>query len=182
MNVIPTRLESVMIVEPKVFGDDRGFFMESFNARQFASATGFEGYFVQDNHSRSDRHVLRGLHYQLPNAQAKLVRCSFGAVWDVAVDIRRSSPTLGEWVGVELSAENRRQLWVPEGFAHGFLVLSDAAELLYKASEYYAPDSEHCIIWDDPALGIEWPLNGEHPVLSSKDESGVLFAEARVFD
>ncbi len=167
-----TRLSipDVVLIEPKVFGDARGFFLESFNQRAFTEATGSDTPFVQDNHSRSSRGVLRGLHYQIQHPQGKLVRVVAGAVFDVAVDIRRSSPTFGRWVGVELSAENHRQLWVPPGFAHGFLVLSETADFLYKTTDYYAPEHERCIAWNDPQIGIEWPLQeGSVPVLSAKD-------------
>ncbi|MDH4584221.1 dTDP-4-dehydrorhamnose 3,5-epimerase [Pseudomonas sp. BN415] len=181
MNVITTALQDVLILEPRVFGDERGFFFESFNARTFAEATGVEREFVQDNHSRSQRGVLRGLHYQLQQAQGKLVRVVEGEVFDVAVDIRRSSPTFGRWVGVHLSAENKRQLWVPEGFAHGFVVLSEYAEFLYKTTDYYAPEHERCIRWDDPDLVIDWPL-AEAPQLSAKDKAGVNFKDADLFE
>jgi dTDP-4-dehydrorhamnose 3,5-epimerase len=180
MRAIATDLADVLILEPKVFGDDRGFFFESFNARAFEQATGLTREFVQDNHSGSQRGVLRGLHYQLQQPQGKLVRVTAGAVYDVAVDLRRSSQTFGRWVGVHLSAENKRQLWVPEGFAHGFLVLSEFAEFLYKTTAYYAPEHERCIRWDDPTLGITWPLNGQ-PQLSSKDQAGLNFVDAQVF-
>ena len=169
-----------MRFEPKVFGDDRGFFFESFNHRQFEDAIGRSVQFVQDNHSRSVKGVLRGLHYQLHRAQGKLVRVVHGEVFDVAVDIRRSSPTFGKWVGSYLSAENKHQLWVPEGFAHGFVVLSDSAEFLYKTTDYYAPEHERCISWNDPAIGIDWPLKGE-PALSGKDRQGKCLADADVF-
>ncbi|MCC6813093.1 MAG: dTDP-4-dehydrorhamnose 3,5-epimerase, partial [Rubrivivax sp.] len=158
MHVIPTALAGVLVLEPRVFGDDRGFFMESYNRRSFAQATGLDIDFVQDNHSRSRKGVLRGLHYQLRQPQGKLVRVTHGAVFDVAVDIRRGSPTFGRWVGVELSADNHRQLWVPPGLAHGFVVLSDSADFLYKTTDYYAPEHERSIAWDDPAIGIDWPL------------------------
>ncbi|WP_271409665.1 dTDP-4-dehydrorhamnose 3,5-epimerase [Pseudomonas sp. Q1-7] len=181
MNVITTELQDVLILEPRLFGDDRGFFYESFNARTFAEATGVDRDFVQDNHSRSQRGVLRGLHYQLQQAQGKLVRVVQGEVFDVAVDVRRSSPTFGRWVGVHLSAENKRQLWVPEGFAHGFLVLSDYAEFLYKTTDYYAPEHERCIRWDDPDLAIDWPLT-EAPQLSAKDKAGINFKDADLFE
>jgi len=180
MHVIPSALADVLILEPKVFGDERGFFYESFNARAFAQATGLQREFVQDNHSRSQRGVLRGLHYQLQQAQGKLVRVTAGEVYDVAVDLRRSSPTFGKWTGVILSAENKRQFWVPEGFAHGFVVLSDSAEFLYKTTDYYAPEHERCIRWDDPTLAIDWPLDGA-PQLSAKDQTGLSFADAQVF-
>jgi len=174
MKIISTDIPDVLILEPKVFGDDRGFFFESFNQKQWEETTGVKTNFVQDNHSRSVKGVLRGLHYQIKQAQGKLVRCVFGEVFDVAVDIRKSSPTFGKWVGVVLSAENKRQFWVPEGFAHGFLVLSDVAEFLYKTTDYYAPEHERCIIWNDPDIGIEWPFDGE-PRLSGKDAQGGSF-------
>lgn len=171
MNVIPTAIGGVFIIEPKVFGDGRGFFFESFNQRAFEAATGVTLPFVQDNHSRSAKGVLRGLHYQVEQPQGKLVRVVAGAVFDVAVDIRSGSPTFGKWVGVELTAENKRQLWVPPGLAHGFLVLSETADFLYKTTDYYAPQHERCIIWNDPTLAIDWPLDGE-PILSAKDAAG----------
>lgn len=180
MNVTPAEIPDVLLLEPRVFGDDRGFFFESFNARAFRDKTGLSREFVQDNHSKSARGVLRGLHYQVRQTQGKLVRVVAGAVFDVAVDLRRSSPHFGQWVGYELSAENKHQLWVPEGFAHGFLVLSDAAEVLYKTTDYYAPDAERSLRWDDPALAIAWPLEGD-PVLSAKDRDGQLLAEAETF-
>lgn len=180
MKVIPTKLPGVLIIEPKVFGDERGFFYESFNARAFEEATGVRVDFVQDNHSRSQKGVLRGLHYQLQNTQGKLVRVTQGEVLDVAVDIRRSSPHFGQWVAVRLSAQNHRQLWVPEGFAHGFVVLSDFAEFLYKTTDYYTPSAERSIRWDDPTLAIDWELT-EPPQLSVKDQAGTLLAEAEVF-
>ncbi|MBO1537600.1 dTDP-4-dehydrorhamnose 3,5-epimerase [Pseudomonas sp. OA65] len=180
MNVIATRLPDVLIIEPKVFGDDRGFFYESFNARAFAEATGCNLQFVQDNHSRSTRGVLRGLHYQIEKAQGKLVRVTAGEVLDVAVDIRRSSPTFGQWAGVRLSAQNHRQLWVPPGFAHGFVVLSESADFLYKTTDYYAPAAERCIRWNDPQLGIDWELDGA-PILSAKDQNGKALYEADLF-
>ena len=181
MKVIATALPEVLILEPQVFGDERGFFYESFNARRFAEATGVTREFVQDNHSRSARGVLRGLHYQLQQAQGKLVRVSAGEVYDVAVDVRRNSANFGQWVGVHLSAENKRQLWVPEGFAHGFLVLSEYAECLYKTTDYYAPTHERCIRWDDPQLAIDWPLDGLTPQLSAKDQQGLSLADAESF-
>lgn len=181
MKVITTALPEVLILEPQVFGDERGFFYESFNARRFAEATGVTREFVQDNHSRSARGVLRGLHYQLQQAQGKLVRVSAGEVYDVAVDVRRSSANFGKWVGVHLSAENKRQLWVPEGFAHGFLVLSEYAEFLYKTTDYYAPPHERCIRWDDPQLAIDWPLDGLSPQLSAKDQQGLSLTDAETF-
>lgn len=171
MNVITTDLPGVLIIEPKVFGDDRGFFYESFNAKAFKEKTGVSTTFVQDNHSRSQKGVLRGLHYQLENTQGKLVRVTHGEVLDVAVDVRRSSPHFGQWVGIRLSADNRRQLWIPEGFAHGFSVLSDSAEFLYKTTDYYNPAAERCIRWDDPDLAIDWQLS-EAPQLSAKDQLG----------
>lgn len=180
MKVIATQIPDVLILEPKVFGDERGFFYESFNATTFREATGLDVQFVQDNHSRSQRGVLRGLHYQLQQAQGKLVRASAGEVLDIAVDIRRSSPTYGQWVSVLLSAENKRQLWVPAGFAHGFVVLSEYAEFLYKTTDYYAPAHERSIRWDDPQLAIDWQLR-EAPQLSAKDQAGVLFKDADVF-
>lgn len=170
MKVTPLAVPDVLLIEPKVFGDARGFFFESFNQRAFNVVTGLDVQFVQDNHSRSVRHVLRGLHYQLPPyAQGKLVRAVVGEVFDVAVDLRPDSPTLGRWAGAVLSAENKRQMWVPPGFAHGFLVLSEAAEFLYKTTDYYAPEYERSIRWDDPDLGIDWPLEGAIPQLSGKD-------------
>lgn len=180
MNVIATRLPDVLIIEPKVFGDDRGFFYESFNARAFAEATGCALQFVQDNHSRSTRGVLRGLHYQIEQAQGKLVRVTAGEVLDVAVDIRRSSPTFGQWASVRLSAQNHRQMWVPPGFAHGFVVLSESADFLYKTTDYYAPSAERCIRWDDPQLAIDWELEGT-PILSAKDQNGKPLHEADLF-
>lgn len=182
MKVIATALPDVLIIEPKVFGDERGFFFESFNQQAFEKATGIGIEFVQDNHSRSEKGVLRGLHYQIEQAQGKLVRVVSGVVFDVAVDLRRSSATFGRWVGVELSESNRRQLWIPPGFAHGFLTLSDSAEFLYKTSDYYNPGHEHCIAWNDPALAIEWPLGGASPKLSIKDQAGGFLAESKVFD
>ncbi|AKU23923.1 dTDP-4-dehydrorhamnose 3,5-epimerase [Massilia sp. NR 4-1] len=180
MKVHPTAIDGVLLIEPAVFGDERGFFYESFNARRFAELTGIQADFVQDNHSRSAKGVLRGLHYQIQQAQGKLVRVTAGAVFDVAVDLRKSSPTFGRWMGVELSAENKRQLWVPPGFGHGFVVTSDYAEFLYKTTDYYAPEHERTVLWSDPALGIEWPLDGA-PQLSGKDRQGVLLADADVF-
>ncbi|MGQ9686854.1 MAG: dTDP-4-dehydrorhamnose 3,5-epimerase [Thiobacillaceae bacterium] len=179
MNVIETGLSGVLILKPKVFGDERGFFMESYNRRVFAEL-GLPTDFVQDNHSRSVRGVLRGLHYQIQQPQGKLVRVVRGAVYDVAVDLRRSSPTFGRWEGVELSEDNRRMLWIPPGFAHGFLVLSDYADFLYKTTDFYAPEHERCIAWNDPAIGIAWPLEGE-PVLSAKDRAGKALAQAEVY-
>lgn len=180
MNVIATRLPDVLVIEPKVFGDDRGFFYESFNARAFTEATGCTLQFVQDNHSRSTRGVLRGLHYQIEQAQGKLVRVTAGEVLDVAVDIRRSSPTFGQWASVRLSAQNHRQMWVPPGFAHGFVVLSESADFLYKTTDYYAPSAERCIRWDDPQLAIDWEFEGA-PILSAKDLNGKALHEADLF-
>ena len=180
MNVVPTAIADVLIIEPKVFGDERGFFFESFNHRQFAELIRRNVDFVQDNHRRSAKNVLRGLHYQIKQAQGKLVRVVQGTVFDVAVDIRRSSPTFGQHVGVELSADNKRMLWVPEGFAHGFVVLSDTAEFLYKTTDYWAPEFERSIAWNDPAIGIQWPIQGE-PSLSVKDQQAKALAEAEHF-
>jgi len=180
MNIIRTAISDVLILEPRVFGDARGFFLESYNARTFREATGVAVDFVQDNHSRSAQNVLRGLHYQIRQPQGKLVRVVRGAVFDVAVDMRKSSPTFGKWAGVELTEDNHRQFWVPPGFAHGFLVLSESADFLYKATDYYAPEHERCIQWDDPTIGIRWPLVGE-PLLSAKDKEGLMLGEAEVF-
>jgi dTDP-4-dehydrorhamnose 3,5-epimerase len=185
MNVIETGIPDLLVLEPKVFGDARGFFYESFNQKVFNEATGLGVTFVQDNHSRSAQGVLRGLHYQLQQPQGKLVRVVRGAVFDVAVDIRKASPTFGKWVGIELSEENKRQFWVPPGFAHGFVVLSESADFLYKATDYYAPAHERCIAWNDPALGIDWGLQARgipEPVLSDKDRAGVLLEKAQVYD
>ena len=177
MKVIPLAISDVVLLEPKVFGDERGFFYESYNQQAFQQATGLDVTFVQDNHSRSARNVLRGLHYQLPpKAQGKLVRAVVGEVFDVAVDLRENSPTFGQWVGEKLSAENKRMMWVPPGFAHGFLVLSEYAEFLYKTTDYYAPEFERSILWNDPDLAIKWPLSGE-PVLSAKDAQSPLFRQ-----
>lgn len=176
MNVIPTAIPDVLILEPKVFGDSRGFFFESYNEKVFREATGVTAHFVQDNHSRSARGVLRGLHYQVEQPQGKLVRCTQGEVFDVAVDIRCDSPTFGQWVGEILSEENKRQMWIPPGLAHGFLVLSDSADFLYKTTEYYAPQHERAILWNDPDLGIEWPLITP-PLLAAKDAAASLFCE-----
>ncbi|PTD98111.1 dTDP-4-dehydrorhamnose 3,5-epimerase [Pseudothauera lacus] len=181
MQVIATDIAEVLILEPKVFGDSRGFFMESFNARGFAELSGADVAFVQDNHSRSARGVLRGLHYQIRQPQGKLVRVVRGRVFDVAVDIRRSSPTFGRWVGAELSEENNRQMWVPAGFAHGFVVLSESADFLYKTTDYYAPEHERAIAWNDPQIGIRWPFEGE-PLLSAKDRQANSLAAAELFD
>lgn len=180
MQIQTTSIPDVLIIEPKVFGDERGFFYESFNARKFEELTGVATTFVQDNHSKSARNVLRGLHYQLQQTQGKLVRVVAGEVFDVAVDIRKSSPTFGHWVGVVLSAENNRQLWVPPGFAHGFMVTSESAQFLYKTTDYWAPEFERSILWNDPAIGIDWPLDGA-PMLSGKDQLGKLLADAEVF-
>lgn len=180
MQIHTTAIPDVLILEPKVFGDDRGFFYESFNQQRFADLTGITANFVQDNHSKSSRNVLRGLHYQIQQPQGKLVRVTAGEVFDVAVDLRASSATFGQWAGVTLSAENKRQLWIPEGFAHGFIVLSESAEFLYKTTDYWAPEFERSILWNDPALGIIWPGDGE-PMLSDKDKLGKLLADAEVF-
>jgi dTDP-4-dehydrorhamnose 3,5-epimerase len=180
MNVIKTAIPEVLLIEPKVFGDKRGFFYESFNASVWREKTGLESDFVQDNHSKSARGVLRGLHYQIQQAQGKLVRVVVGEVFDVAVDIRKSSPTFGRWVSAVLSADNSRQFWVPPGFAHGFVVLSETAEFLYRTTDYYAPQHERCIIWNDPALAIEWPLDVQ-PILSEKDGRGESFGDAEVY-
>lgn len=180
MNIIPTALPEVLVIEPKVFGDERGFFFESYNRKAFAAATGIDVDFVQDNHSRSEKNVLRGLHYQIEHAQGKLVRVVAGEVFDVAVDIRKHSPNFGKWVGVNLSADNKRMMWVPPGFAHGFLVVSDAAEFLYKTTDYWAPQHERCIAWNDPGIGVAWPLSGE-PTLSGKDRVGKALHEAEVY-
>ncbi len=181
MRVTPTAIPDVLVIEPQVFGDDRGFFYESFNQRVWQEKTGLDRTFVQSNHSRSLQGVLRGLHYQIRQPQGKLVRVVVGEVFDVAVDLRRNSPTFGKWVGERLSAENKKLFWVPEGFGHGFVVLSDVAEFLYKTTDYYAPDHERCIIWDDPDIGINWQLTGE-PILSVKDAEGVLFKDAEVYE
>lgn len=180
MKVIPTAIPEVLLIEPRVFGDDRGFFYESFNRRQFSEIVGQEVDFVQDNHSRSAKNVLRGLHYQIQQPQGKLVRVVQGAVFDVAVDIRRSSPTFGHNVSLELSADNKRMLWIPEGFAHGFLVLSETAEFLYKTTDYYAPEYERSIAWNEPSLHVSWPIEGQ-PTLSAKDQRAPLLANAELF-
>jgi len=181
MKVTPTAIPEVMLIEPRVFGDERGFFFESFNQAKFNQAAGYDVAFVQDNHSRSAKGVLRGLHYQLPpHPQGKLVRCVVGEVFDVAVDIRKSSPTFGQWVGAVLSAENKQQLWIPPGFAHGFVTLSETADFLYKTTEFYAPETERCIAWNDPTIGIDWHFPGE-PLLSAKDQLGVSLQSAEVF-
>jgi dTDP-4-dehydrorhamnose 3,5-epimerase len=180
MKATPLAIPEVILFEPKVFGDDRGFFYESFNQARFEEAVGYKVDFVQDNHSKSRQGVLRGLHYQIQQAQGKLVRVAQGEVFDVAVDIRRSSPTFGQWVGAILSAENKHQLWVPKGFAHGFVVLSETAEFLYKTSDYYAPPHERCIVWDDPNLAIDWHTSVT-PLLSAKDQAGAPFQQAEIF-
>ena len=181
MKATPTAVPEVIVIEPKVFGDARGFFYESFNGNAFDDAVGHHVEFVQDNHSRSSQGVLRGLHYQIQQPQGTLVRVARGAVFDVAVDIRKSSKTFGQWVGVELTEDNHKQLWVPPGFAHGFLVLSKTADFLYKTTEYYAPAHERCIVWNDAEIGIEWPDIGEAPKLSGKDAAGASFVAAEVF-
>jgi dTDP-4-dehydrorhamnose 3,5-epimerase len=180
MDIVATAISDVLIIEPKVFGDARGFFYESFNQRRFREVTGITADFVQDNQSKSAKNVLRGLHYQIMQPQGKLVRVVAGEVFDVVVDIRKSSTTFGRWVGVMLSAENKRQLWIPEGFAHGFVVTSDSAEFLYKTTEYWAPEFERSILWNDPAIGIQWPLTAE-PLLSGKDKLGTPLAQADLF-
>lgn len=180
MRVVPTSIPDVLVIEPRVFADARGFFLESFNVRAFREKTGLSPDFVQDNHSRSSRGVLRGLHYQIHQPQGKLVCVARGRVFDVAVDLRRSSPTFGKWAGTELNEDNHRQMWIPEGFAHGFLVLSELADFLYKTTDYYAPEHERCLLWNDPAVGIEWPLGGT-PLLSGKDREGQVLATCEVF-
>jgi dTDP-4-dehydrorhamnose 3,5-epimerase len=180
LKVIPTPIADVLLIEPKVFGDARGFFFESWNEKAFSTLAGRDVHFVQDNHSASSRGVLRGLHYQVRQPQGKLVRVVAGEVFDVAVDIRRSSPTFGRWVGERLSAENKRMMWVPEGFAHGFLVLSETAEFLYKTTDFYAPEHERSLLWNDPALGIKWPVDIE-PTLKPKDAQGAPLARAETF-
>jgi dTDP-4-dehydrorhamnose 3,5-epimerase len=180
MNVVKTAIPDVLILEPKVFGDSRGFFMESYNKAVLAKA-GITAEFVQDNHSRSAKNVLRGLHYQLEKPQGKLVRVAEGEVFDVAVDIRRKSATFGKWVGVRISGENKKQLWIPPGFAHGFVVLSESADFLYKVTEYWSPTDEHSLVWNDPEVGIEWPMN-DAPVLSAKDAAGASLRDAEVFE
>ncbi len=182
MKITPCAIADVLLLEPRVFGDDRGFFFESFNQRAFNHATGLDLHFVQDNHSRSARNVLRGLHYQTMQPQGKLVRVTVGEVFDVAVDIRRNSPTFGKWAGALLSASNKRQLWVPPGLAHGFLVLSESADFLYKTTDYYAPEHERCIAWNDATLAIDWPLHGAVPLLSGKDAAGKTFPQAELVD
>ncbi len=180
MKVIPTPIADLLIIEPKVFGDDRGFFLESWNKQAFAEL-GLDLDFVQDNHSRSQKGVLRGLHFQNPNPQGKLVRVVAGSVWDVAVDLRRSSPTFGKWFGLELSAANKRMFWVPQGFAHGFLSLEDGTDFIYKCVGYYEPAHEHSLLWNDPAVGIEWPLGDIEPLLSGKDKIGKQLGEIEAF-
>lgn len=182
MKVTPCAIADVLLIEPRVFGDDRGFFFESFNQRTFCDITGLSVDFVQDNHSNSARHVLRGLHYQISQPQGKLVRVVAGEVFDVAVDLRRRSPTFGRWVGKRLSADNKHQLWIPSGMAHGFVVLSESAEFLYKTTDYWAPEHERCIAWNDPTLAIEWPVLTGGPLLSAKDAKGVAFLKAEVFE
>ena len=179
--VTPTAIPDVLVLAPKVFGDARGFFFESFNARDFVQATGIDTPFVQDNHSKSVKGVLRGMHYQIQHPQGKLVRAVQGSVFDVAVDLRQSSPTFGRWVGTVLSAENHLQLWVPPGFAHGFVVLSESAEFLYKTTDYWYPEHERSLLWNDPAVGIEWPIDSA-PQLAAKDQAGKLLAEADTFE
>lgn len=181
MKFITTEIPDVILIEPRVFSDDRGFFFESFNEREFRNNTGLDPHFVQDNLSRSRKNVLRGLHYQIKQPQGKLVRVVAGEVFDVAVDLRKSSPYFGKWVGIVLSAENKRSVWIPEGFAHGFLVLSDSADFHYKITDFYAPEHERCIIWNDPDISIEWPLSGE-PILAAKDQIGKRLAQSEVFD
>ncbi|MFZ2162789.1 MAG: dTDP-4-dehydrorhamnose 3,5-epimerase [Sideroxyarcus sp.] len=181
MQVVATAIPDLFTIEPRVFGDDRGFFYESFNQRRFTELTGVTDSFVQDNHSKSARNVLRGLHYQIRQPQGKLVRVIAGEVLDIAVDIRKSSPNFGNWVGVNLSAENKKMLWIPKGFAHGFVVLSDSAEFLYKTTDYWAPEHERSIVWNDPDLAIDWQLNGASPLLSAKDQAGKLLREAETF-
>lgn len=180
MKVVPTAIPDVLIIEPRVFGDERGFFLESWNAREFDGAVGAKVQFVQDNHSRSRHGVLRGLHYQIKQPQGKLVRVARGRVFDAVVDLRKSSATFGRWVGTELSEDNHRQLWIPPGFAHGYLVLSESADFIYKATDYYAPEHERCLIWNDPAVGIHWPAN-EEPILSAKDRTGLPLHDVEVF-
>ena len=183
MNVISTSISEVLVIEPKVFGDSRGFFFESFNHKNFSQATGLDVKFVQDNHSRSVKGVLRGLHYQIRQPQGKLVRVVRGQVFDVAVDIRRSSPTFGQWVGVELTEDNYRQLWVPSGFAHGFYVLSDTADFLYKTTDYYFPDLERSLLWNDPVIAVSWPIQANvSPIISAKDKIAPKLADAELFD
>ena len=183
MKVTRSAIEGLLVLEPKIFCDERGFFLESFNQKAFEAAVGSDLYFVQDNHSRSSRGVLHGLHYQLPpHTQGKLVRVTHGAVFDVAVDLRRRSPSFGRWFGIELSGQNHKQLWLPPGLAHGFLVTSNSADFLYKTTRYYAPEAERCVRWDDPVIGIDWPLHGRVPLLSAKDMAAPALAEAPLFD
>ena len=180
MNIVLTEISDVLLLEPKVFVDERGFFLESYNQRVFLEKTGVAAQFVQDSHSRSSQSVLRGLHYQIQQPQGKLVRAIFGTVFDVAVDLRKSSPTFGQWIGCLLSAENKRQVWIPPGFAHGFLVVSEIAEVLYKTTDYYAPQHERCILWNDPDLAIDWPVSAP-PIISAKDQAGKMFKTAEVY-
>lgn len=180
MKIVETRLLGLVVLEPKVFADNRGYFLESYNQRTFASAVGVTDPFVQDNHSASHRNILRGLHYQIQRPQGKLVRVVVGSVFDVAVDLRRSSPTFGRWDGVELSADNKRMVWVPKGFAHGFIVLSESAEVIYKTTEFYAPEHERTLMWNDPDVGVRWPADST-PILSSKDSAGRVLKDAEVF-
>lgn len=180
MRVIQTAIPDVLIVEPQVYGDERGYFFESFNQAAFQQATGVDAQFVQDNHSRSGKGVLRGMHYQIQHPQGKLVRVVHGAVFDVAVDLRRSSPSFGQWIGMELSADNKRQLWIPPGFAHGFVVLTESADFLYKTTDYWHPEYERTLIWNDPTVGIDWPVT-EHVTLAAKDAAGKVFADADKF-
>jgi dTDP-4-dehydrorhamnose 3,5-epimerase len=183
MKVATTAIDGLLVLEPGVFGDERGFFLESYNQKVFNDAVGYDVHFVRDNHSRSAHGVLRGLHYQLPpHAQGKLVRVAHGSVFDVAVDMRRGSPSFGHWVGIELTGENHRQLWLAPGLAHGFLVTSDSADVIYKTTRYYAPEAERCVRWDDPAIGIQWPVQGRAPLLSPKDAAAPGLAEAATFD
>lgn len=181
MKVTPTSIPDVLLIEPRVFGDERGFFFESYNERTFADKTGIPARFVQDNHSRSARNVLRGLHYQIHQPQGKLVRVLAGEVFDVAVDLRRNSPTFGQWSGTVLSAENKRMLWIPQGFAHGFLVTSETAEFFYKTTDYWAPEHERCVAWNDPQIAIHWPQLDAPPLVSPKDQQGIAFRDAQVF-
>jgi dTDP-4-dehydrorhamnose 3,5-epimerase len=179
--VIPTVIPDVLIIEPKVFVDDRGWFFESFNQKEFSEVVGRDITFVQDNHSSSKKGVLRGLHYQMEQTQGKLVRVCHGAVFDVAVDLRKTSPTFGKWVGVELSADNKKQLWIPQGFAHGFFVLSERAEFLYKTTDYWHPASEQCLMWNDPNVNIQWPINESAPIINLKDSRGHLLSQALIY-
>ncbi|MBU1425684.1 MAG: dTDP-4-dehydrorhamnose 3,5-epimerase [Gammaproteobacteria bacterium] len=181
MKVVPSSIPDLLVIEPKVFGDDRGFFFESFNQRRFTEMTGVTDSFVQDNHSKSARNVLRGLHYQIRQPQGKLVRVIAGEILDIAVDVRKSSPNFGKWFDIKLSAENKKMLWIPKGFAHGFVVLSDSAEFLYKTTDYWAPEHERCIIWNDPDLAIDWQLGNTTPLLSAKDQAGKRLRELDTF-